>query len=283
MIAKNPNTFRELIKSIINTYQDTTFRFNQSSVTEVNDTYFVEVIWGSETTELDSPSSNKPLPIQEGSEYKVQPKFSYSKKSGEEPHGGAKNGVHRLNYKNKINERNLDKLELICSEVTLSETEFIEFVEQVEAPGEVVEIVEVSSFRREEEYTANIFSSLLVEGDMDDIRPNLDHDIHFNMNLRIPEGHVMEESDLMPSSRFDHVDRITIGGTPYPVTIKTRPTEDTTGGSGQIIHISDFAQENTPMAPKIKISDEIERIDWGEFLSSNDTWPDGPGLAIHRP
>lgn len=280
MAPENPQTLREIIGWVAKNFEEAEIAFRQSSINRINDIFTVGLIW----TATDGPISEinqlngEEVPINEESEYTVKLTFNQAPEGTTETDFLEDKEIHRLGRSKNVNERAFKTLEQICSEVTLTKEEFIDFVTGEDY--ERADIIEISSFSDELEHQANTFAALAMDGDLDGVRPNLDKDIHFNISTRMKEGHPIEEV-FMPSTRFSHVDHLEIDGTKYPVTITTRPVEDRTGGSGQIIHIGDFAAKHTPEAPKIKIEDEIERIDWGEFLSSDRAWPDGPGLQHH--
>jgi len=267
-------TVEELINALLDEYDGSlSVGFNQRSVTEISGKYsvtFVCVLDGvfpSQVGEIDVG----PLPLTEDTDYVVRPSFEFTTEHPDAVF--VTNGVYRVSKTTDSgSEADLSLLEKVCSEVHLGEQQFVEFVEQGEGMGQIVECVEVCSYDSRQQKAAE-FLGAMIAGQPAPIQRTPDEGLHFFVGFRVQEQELID--GLNPRHRFDHVDTVTIGGQQYPSTVVSDIVDSPKGGRGLWIHTSDFLATYTD-APKIHLSDELDRIDWAEFFASNRPWPEPP-------
>jgi hypothetical protein len=280
--AENADTVEELINNIASEYswEEVSIAFDQDSVTEINGEYsitFVCILKGVLPSEFGDISTST-LPLTEDGDYEVNPVFKSTTKHEDAVLTDApKYGVTEFEENSRV--ADLDQVKKTCAETTLSEKTFVEFIEQGEGLDQIVEFVEVSCFDSEETQAAKTLGAAIAGSSE---VPLPEHEgLYFRIHLRGKGFHQEDGFDV--TRRFNHVGSVTLNGVEYPTTIDVVSTLNESGGSGQLVHTSDFIVEQDPPTPKIKISEEIKRIDWDDLLASKSPWPESPPFAgCHR-
>ena len=260
-------TVEELINTVLEIGGDKiSVAFSQPDITKINETYsvpFFVVLRDSLPSKFGEIDPGR-LPLTDEEEYTVNPSFEFTTAHPDTIYGDAK--VCEATRDIDKPHADLGLLKTLLGEVDLSEEQFIDFVEQGEGLNQVVQHVEVGSSQP---------SQVGVEA-TGSTKP-MDNGFHFFITLRTQAGHRVD--GIHPDHRFDHVATVTLSGHQYPTTIETTAFNDWENTTqGQWIHTSDFLVNNTEV-PKIQLSNEIKRIDWGEFFSNDQPRPESQGYS----
>jgi hypothetical protein len=267
-------TVEELIDGLISEHgNNLSVGFDQSSVAEVSGMYsvrFVCVLDGilpSQVGDIDIG----PLPLTDANEYVVNPSFKFTTEHPDTVF--VNNGIYRAStVEGGEPKADIELLEMVCSEVHLEEQRFTEIAEQGEGAKQIVECVEVCSYDSRQQKAAE-FLGAMIAGNPAPPQQTPDEGLHFFVGFRVQEQELVDGLD--PRHRFDHVETVTLGDQQYPSTIVSDVVDSPRGGRGLWIHTSDFLATYTD-APKIRLSNELDRIDWAEFFASNRPWPEPP-------
>lgn len=251
--------------------------FLQGSITEINGTFsvtFLGVLHESLPSRFGEIDVD-PLSLTAEQEYTIDPSFEFTTEHPDVVYENSE--VYEASAYTGEPHADLGLLKTLCSEVNLSEDQFVEFAEQDNPEAQVVQHVEVSS--HPPNLTAVSGGTVPPQEAAHPSQPK-DAGLHFLMTLQTAEDYPVD--GIHPNHRLDHVSSVTIGGHRYPASITTMSFlswEDS--AHGQWIHTSDFLADNTE-APKIQMADELERIDWGEFFANDRPWPESPEYPLDR-
>lgn len=273
-------TVEELVNALLDEYEgNISIGFDQSSITEINDTYsvtFICVLDGVLPSQVGNIDVG-PLPLTEKGEFSIRPTFELTTQQSDVVY--IRDGVYRVSERTEGGvEARMGLLEMICSEVHLQEQEFIKFVEQGEGLEQIVECVEVCSFDSRQQKAAELLGSMIA-GQPAHFPREPDEGLHFFISFRVQEQELID--GLGATHRFNHVKTVTIDGQQYPATITTDTVDSPQSGRGLWIHTGDFLATYTD-APKIRLSDEFNRIDWAEFFASERPWPKPPQQTANQ-
>jgi len=275
------STASDILASVLNRYENVTAITPRNRICEVGGTYTMELVWiiGEESRiGLDIIEQLEQLiqvPLTEEQEIQTKLQMRTSIQTMDELVQGEYSDDVILDLTDpngEFCESKISKLKQLFSEVHLTDDELIQFVQLNGGGNDFVEFIEVSSYDAIGEEVA-LFNSM-CDHEALKLPETPGGGLHFYVNLG-GSSHV-EYNGICIEDRFGHVQTLNINGRRYPITIETDLSNGGKGWNGQWIHTSDQLAENT-LTPSLSLSEELDRIEWSQFLSSTSPWPEHPG------
>lgn len=284
-IIDNVQTLKAYIESAFNSISTEGKIYlgaKRTSIDVFNDTYTCNFVWvlgdGADPSEIPTFPEGE-LPLKEGSDITINPSFSVTTDHPDYVLHDSEPAISLGDTfgENEMDEGNFDILQKCFNEVHLSEEQFVDLIEGDTEFSKYTALVSVYQSGTKFDQAKEVAGDLMGHETVDEEDANL----QFMISIQAPRPDFWPiVGGMTTEERFAHVRTVTLDGSRYPVAIKMlKLFSGEEIADGQVLYTGEIITEHGEKTPEIGFEEELDKIDWAAFLSSNKAWPSNPGLS----